>query len=399
MTPLKIALLANGPYVVNLTTKEIIGGFEVGFLELILKGLHMPYTLDVPEKLVWGIPDQNGNWSGVMGMVQRGEADMAIGSIFVTQARMTVADFSTPYTWQDITFATRMPGLKPKETAFLWPFTYQLWIGIGIALVLLPFVFRFCLTKFYPIRRLAFEIFGALLQKSFELESDVFCDRCLILSWIVACTFLSYAYTAVWLAFLSVPVKERPVETITQLAKLVADGKFRCFSVNGSGVAVSMMNSVYESHRIVGSYIENNKVYLDLQNKKMIFKFMNEGNTAWIVTRERIRFDSQDMYYISRDNFFSFPVAIALNKKFRYSVILNQIVDRISAAGLYAKVIDDYLFKKTLASQTQYSEPDFVKELTLDDLFGALVILISGCLLSILTCLAEILHAKYIKKK
>ncbi|GFY29043.1 uncharacterized protein TNCV_4721711 [Trichonephila clavipes] len=267
--PLKIALLANGSYVVNLTTKAIIGGFEVGFLELILKGLHMPYTLDVPEKLVWGIPDQNGNCSGVMGMVQRGEADMDIGSMFVTQARMTVADFSTPYT--------------------------------------------FCLTKFYPIRRLAFEIFGALLQKSFELESDVFRDRCLILSWIVACTFLSYAYTAVWLDFLSVPVKERPVKTITQLAKLVADGKHRCFSVNGSGVAVSMMNSVYESHRIVGSYIDKNNVYLDLQNNKMIFKFMNQGNTAWIVTRERIRFDSQDMYYISRDNFFSFPVAIVLN--------------------------------------------------------------------------------------
>ncbi|GFU30799.1 glutamate receptor ionotropic, kainate 5 [Nephila pilipes] len=396
--PLKIALLANGPYVVNVSTIEIIGGFEVGFLEVILKGLQLPYSLTIPEKLVWGNPDKNGNWSGVMGMVQRGEADMAIGSIFVTQARMTVADFSTPYTWQDITFATRMPGQRPKETAFMWPFSLQLWIGLAITIVFMTFIFRFCLTNIYSIRKLVFEIIGTLLHQSIEVQSSAFRDRCLILSWVCSCMFLSFGYTAVLLSFLSVPLKERPVETVDQLAKLVAQGKFRCFSAIGSGVAVSMMNSVYESHTIVGSFIENNKMYLDLQNKRAIAKFMNEGGTAWVVTRERIQFDSQDMYYISRDKFFSFPVAIALNKQFRYSARLNKLVDRISAAGLYEKTVGDYLFKK-LISNSDSSENNSVKELALDDLFGAFVILISGCALSILICLAEIIHSKYTSKQ
>ncbi|KAG8191720.1 hypothetical protein JTE90_008784 [Oedothorax gibbosus] len=136
---LRIAILPTGPFSVSLTSSgevTIIDGFEVGLLQMLTRGLRMPYTLHVPPDGTWGAPSAtNGNWSGLIGMVQRNQVDMAIGSIFVSEARMSVVSFSYPYTWQDITFATRMPAVHPKGMAFTWPFECSVWISLGVTII------------------------------------------------------------------------------------------------------------------------------------------------------------------------------------------------------------------------------------------------------------------------
>ena len=43
-----------------------------------------------------GAPDQDGNWKGMMGMVQRNEVHVAVSDFFPTPVRSQTVDFTTP---------------------------------------------------------------------------------------------------------------------------------------------------------------------------------------------------------------------------------------------------------------------------------------------------------------
>ncbi|KAF8793891.1 glutamate receptor ionotropic, kainate glr-3-like [Argiope bruennichi] len=400
--PVRIAILQNGPFEVNLTSNgivEVVDGAEANFLHLVTAGLKAPYVLQVPKDAVWGVPNVKGNWSGLMGMVQREEVDMAIGTIFISEKRMSVAAFSYPYTWQDVTFSTRKPGRLPKGMDFMWPFSYQVWICIAISIIVLTIAYRISMTKAYPLPKIFFGIIGILLRQSPEITCRSFRDRCLIISWIGGCTVLSYSYTVVLLSFLTVPLTDRPIETIPQLTEAVQQGRYKCIIPAGSSIVEILKSSKKKSDRILGYHISKTKGYVDLQIEGAVARHLKQGDVAYIDIRERMKIMFQNQFYISRHPLFSNPVAVALNRKFRYKKRLNKIIERITAAGLYEKSLGDYMYKKQLTSKyPDDSKFDDMKQLKMTDLYGAFVILICGEVLAILVFIGELLKFYYFKK-
>ena len=53
-----------------------------------------------PTDHAWGSLLPNNSWSGMMGMVVRGEADVAISAFTMTKGRLAAIDFMSPY-WND----------------------------------------------------------------------------------------------------------------------------------------------------------------------------------------------------------------------------------------------------------------------------------------------------------
>lgn len=402
LPPVRIAILQNGPFKVNFTsegTVEVVGGAEANFLDLVTTGLKVPYDLYVPKDGVWGTPDKNGNWSGIMGMVQREEVDMAVGSLFISEQRMSVADFSYPYTWQDVTFSTKKPGRLPRGMNFMWPFSYQVWISIAISIVVLTIAYRISLTKAYPMPKIFFGIIGILLRQSPELARKIFREKCLIISWIAACTVLSYSYTVVLLSFLTVPLRERPIETVTQLLDALQQERYVCLSPAGSSLVEILKSSKKKSDRIIGHHIWKKRGYVDLQIEGAVARRLKRGNVAYIDIRERMRMIFQNQFYISNHALFSNPLAIALNRNFRYKKRLNKIIKRISAAGLYEKSISDYQYKTQITSKyPEDSKINYMKQPTMTDLYGAFIVLACGEILAILVFIGELLKFKYFNK-
>ncbi|GBM55394.1 hypothetical protein AVEN_150456-1 [Araneus ventricosus] len=398
----RIGILPNGPFVVNFTSNgivEVIDGAEASFLDLLTTGLKLPHILQVPKDPVWGVPGINGNWSGLMGMVQQEEVDMAVGTILISEQRMSVATFSYPYTWEDVTFSTRKPTRLPKGTNFMWPLSFQVWICIAVFIVFLTVAYRISLTKAYPLPKIFFGIVGILLRQSPELACKTFRDRCLIISWIGGCTVLSYSYAVVLLSFLTVPLRERPIETVSQLSKAVQQGRYRCVVPAGSSIVEILKNSNKKSHRIIGYHIWKKKGYVDIQAEGVVARHLKQGNVAYIDIRERMKMIFQNQFYISPHALFSNPVSVALNRKFRYKKRLNKIIKRISAGGLYEKSLSDYMYKKHMTSKyPELSKTDDMKQLTMSDLYGAFVILVCGEVLAILVFIGEILTLICFKK-
>lgn len=95
----------------------------------------------VPEDRVFGVPLANGSWTGLVGALQRGEADLS-GVMAVTHARSAVLSYNTPFIESRGTLIIRNPahfggggGDDINLTAFVSVFSPSAWMLIGAMLV------------------------------------------------------------------------------------------------------------------------------------------------------------------------------------------------------------------------------------------------------------------------
>ncbi|GFQ78538.1 glutamate receptor ionotropic, delta-1 [Trichonephila clavata] len=87
-----------------------ISGVEGRLLDIISSALGFRYNLVSPVEKEFRLLSLDGNWSGLIGMVQRKEADIALGLLSVTEERTKAVDFTTPYSVDKTVFIAEMPG-------------------------------------------------------------------------------------------------------------------------------------------------------------------------------------------------------------------------------------------------------------------------------------------------
>ncbi|XP_022243194.1 uncharacterized protein LOC111086069 [Limulus polyphemus] len=68
----------------------------------------------------------NGSWNGLIGMIQRQEAEIAVSDIGMSNSRSEVIDFTYPYVNDQINFLIQAPREKPRALAIIRPFSLEL---------------------------------------------------------------------------------------------------------------------------------------------------------------------------------------------------------------------------------------------------------------------------------
>ena len=63
---------------------------------------------------------------------------MGVGTITATYTRSEVANFSWPYREDKFGMIGHQPRLLPKWQAIFWPFQLEVWLAIGMSIVLFP---------------------------------------------------------------------------------------------------------------------------------------------------------------------------------------------------------------------------------------------------------------------
>ena len=72
---------------------QLTGYYGEIWLEIAEK---LGLEFDVIEGTAYGILSEDGHWNGLIGMVYKNEADIAIGDFYPTTSRKTVVDFALP---------------------------------------------------------------------------------------------------------------------------------------------------------------------------------------------------------------------------------------------------------------------------------------------------------------
>lgn len=397
-TFLRVAILTNMDlFIVNTTVEEniqITGGLESKFLWLLSKGLNFTFNIHIPEDKEWGRVGKDGEWTGVIGLVSRNEADIGISKLGITNEKMSAVDFSYPYSTEKVTFATRPPDVLSKETAIIRPFSKQVWLAFVVSFFSTVFALKIVFRNKYTLQYICFSVFGCFLQKSKILKSENCSERIMLSTFMWCVMLLSSSYTAVLLSFLTFPFLEEPVDNTYRLQEAMKTKHYKCVTSDGSSVLKTLLHSEDETTAFIANQIEEHKWFISPTKEVLINSFI-EKNIAVINPENHFRIIPKNEILISKDSFFLLHSGIAVNKRFCCMKALDLMMRRILESGLYQKSEKDFYFQSRLRNMKLYHNVSPTKKtLELNDVVGAFILLLIGYLISITALFIELITEK-----
>lgn len=108
-------------------------------------------------------------------MLSRGEAEADLSETLLTvrEERREVIKFSYPTHVTDITFMTDKPKSNPKRFAIFDAFALEVWIGIGLFVILMSLLLCILLKRRATYSTLLFETIGKILL--FRRKAKTYC--------------------------------------------------------------------------------------------------------------------------------------------------------------------------------------------------------------------------------
>ncbi|XP_067671608.1 probable glutamate receptor [Haliotis asinina] len=86
-------------------------------LDVLAEQMNFRFRFEQPPDRSWGVLQADGNWTGVVGMLQRGEADLSISPYSPNEARLKVLSYSYLFNYEEsvVVFKTKLKsGLEWK---------------------------------------------------------------------------------------------------------------------------------------------------------------------------------------------------------------------------------------------------------------------------------------------
>ncbi|GIY30653.1 glutamate receptor ionotropic, delta-1 [Caerostris darwini] len=372
------------------------GGAEGKLLQLLSQHLHFRYKLVTPPDKQWGGQHKNGSWSGLIGIVNRGEADLAMCFSGISEKRKVATDFTEPYSENDLTFATRFPRMQPRAYAYMYPFDVFTWTGILIMLFLMPLVFRLLKAKKFSYSYFLLKLYGTLFNQ--PVVDTQFSSLILLGCWWYFSIIISAGYAAVLSSLLTVPIYETLPTTFEELASSVKRGDFKVLGPLRAAVVPGLYETGQDKFVYIASTIDKHEWYVPLN--KYMAEETYQHKTAILAVRLMLNFNfgraPLATKFISDDTSFILPVGIVVNKKFCCKHMLDSAIKKVNQAGLYLRLINEHLYKAWFNAFKEDS--DTHRPLALEDILAGLVILLSGYCISLSAFFIEIFYFHLFKR-
>ncbi|KAG8178195.1 hypothetical protein JTE90_025960 [Oedothorax gibbosus] len=370
----------------NVASLQII---ETRFLELIAQQMGFSYELMLPVDGQFGLRQPNGSWTGIIGMIQRDEADLSVAHLAITKQRLQAIDFSDSYWAQDQSFMTELPPLLPKTYFFTYPFTLAVWLAVLSVMAIVTFF----LVPGGSFGTVLMTVMRGLCRQPLTIRSDkTIASRLMLGHWLLFANFVTLSYCAVLLSFLTVPLRNKGVETIDDLCRAVKKGSYKALVPKGSSILPHITNSDYKNWQELGKAILKN--HWEYDTREGIDNYFQYG-TALIGHKMRFRGFNISRRFISKDSFGTWNVGVALNRRFCCKKRLNLLLGRMGGAGLYQKIFEEEFFKASLGQQNSQSDSLNKQEassasLSIDDLYGVFALLVEGYIVAGVALLLEL---------
>ncbi|XP_046562922.1 ionotropic receptor 25a-like isoform X3 [Haliotis rubra] len=210
-------------------------GYSIDVFEEIARRLDLDFTVYEAKDGQYGKQNPDGTWTGLMGEILTGYADIAVASLSMTTERDKVADFTTPYyEFGGIQILIKNTNAGTSLLAFANVFSGEVWACWASVLLLtglLVWVFE-KLSPFSPYnnvqqndqRRFTVSEGLWLVTASFpmagpECTPRTFSTRMLVGGFWFFCSIMMATYTANLAAFLTTSRLNVPIESLDDLAK------------------------------------------------------------------------------------------------------------------------------------------------------------------------------------
>ncbi|GBO45030.1 hypothetical protein AVEN_60898-1 [Araneus ventricosus] len=376
-------------------------GFEGIFLDTILRALHRKFELVIADDNELGRLLPNGSWTGMIGLIQKGRADIAYNCLGITEDRVKVVDFSTVYEISKVTFAIKKLGMFTTPRAFIYSFDSTVWIITLLTLLIMPITFKLVLQVKETYFHLLIKLLQAILGKSLNIKEDSWKCRILINSWNIFSFIMAFCYTTALFSILTVPTEISTVKNFVELSNAVSKRGFKLLIAKGSATLNLLTHSEKKHLKLIGESISSHKWYMDIQTPLLTTPQI-DTDSALLGLQKNLQMiagpEEWKHHFLSDDSINTFPIALAMKKNFCYKRKLNTIISRLNSAGLYQKITSDDHFRKWLSSSVKkrvvHRE---TQALSLELLSVAFVILSFGLISGLVALFCEIYVSKMLK--
>ncbi|XP_028404580.1 glutamate receptor ionotropic, NMDA 1-like [Dendronephthya gigantea] len=212
--------------------KSCCFGYCIDLLKLLMRDIGFSVRIHIVKDRKYGALDETtGQWSGLIGEVSRGEADMAVSDLTINEQRSKVVDFTHPYMDAGMAVMVKVSRREKNNwTGFMDPFAASLWIAI-IVCINTTLLIMWLLERYSPygqrsrgkvLKRSKEHSFGfvqaiwftwSLVFQTFDVGSKPksFSCRILALSFAFSMLIVITSYTANLAAFLVVEEEILPL--------------------------------------------------------------------------------------------------------------------------------------------------------------------------------------------
>ncbi|GBO11280.1 hypothetical protein AVEN_16604-1 [Araneus ventricosus] len=340
---LKVAAVASSKFfwLVRTNNSTSVHGPEGKFLKCLAEKLKFQFHVLLPSDGEWG-SFENGRWTGIIGMVNRGEADMGITYIGVTEARSQAVDFSFPYATIDRTFVVKEPGAIPHLAAYMHPFSDSVWILYTSLIIASAFLFQKVMFKNASLLVSFILILGSTLSQSMHCAIFSHGKRVAFGLWLTIATVMPFLYKTNFLSFITMPGRKPGINDFRDLSEAVLNKNYKCLVPKGTADEELLLKSKIDYLEMLGEVIRQNRwKYKTNEDLSDII----DDSTALIMARQFMQLTYGDLINtdieISKDSFGVWNAAIALRKDFCCKRQLDAAIFSILSTGLYKKWFDD----------------------------------------------------------
>ncbi|XP_046353289.2 glutamate receptor 2-like isoform X1 [Haliotis rufescens] len=417
-----VTTVPSQPYVIM---KEGGGyeGFVVDVLEKIASKLRFRYDIRPSADGLYGSRDSRGVWNGMVGELQRQEADIAASDLTITPEREAAVDFTGSYLNQYLRLLVKKPEHTPEGLGLMVePFSTELWFLILVAFFVVSFLF-IVIGRFDPyewsqvppgrdprgarhsfgLRDSLMFVFSTLTWQGYRESPRSMSGRILAVFWFIFVLIAIVAYIANMTAFLLVRQEKLPSMPFRDVNDLLADGEVNVGVTRGGNSFRTLRTSPVQLYQRLADYIDSRQTFVDSTEEGVRRVRSSAGEYAMFMESATASFfatyNCDVMVYGA--NHFPTGLGLATRKGSRLGQQVNQALLELRESGeltaLHRKWWDtrrcgdpdaNAQFKK------QRDAPLTVFKLFPRDLSVAFLLLLVGAILAVIFLIVDVVVSK-----
>ncbi|CEF59755.1 Ionotropic glutamate receptor domain and Extracellular solute-binding protein, family 3 domain and Glutamate receptor, L-glutamate/glycine-binding domain-containing protein [Strongyloides ratti] len=306
------------PFVIRADNSIGYEGFCIDLIKEMSLILNFTWTIYEVKDGAYGVGDDNGKWNGVIGMLQRHEADLSVSALTITYSRSSVVDFTLPFMHLGIAILLgRQTDDSQKNTlfTFLEPLSFSVWISLLVAYLVVSCT-MWLLARFSPyewfdtqqiderdksmdnhknqfslLNSLWFAV-GSLMQQGSDVIPRAAATRTVAVIWWMFTLILISTYTAQLAAFLTVERMTTPIESAGDLA---SQQKIKFGTLRNGSTMDFFRESKIPIYERMWSVMQSNSPYSFVNSSKEGIARVKAGNYAYMMESSMLE------YYMEKD--------------------------------------------------------------------------------------------------
>ncbi|XP_071096118.1 probable glutamate receptor [Haliotis cracherodii] len=224
----------NMDYGYEIVNNRKVYGYPFRILKILAESMNFSYRVIPPREDEWG-KNINGSWTGVFGMLQRREVDLASDILSIHFDRTAVSDYILP----SLIESKRMILYKKDEIVdednllvFLRSFQPGVFLMFGVSMIIFAAVLSSVILfhkkgelkndisskdNNMTITSTVFEVYGATLKQGSTISSSYDSERIMITGWWIFTTIISAVYCGSIMATDAVKIEVAPFSSMAEL--------------------------------------------------------------------------------------------------------------------------------------------------------------------------------------